>query len=201
MRMRPIAFMNMAAALLFAGVLGMTVARTAPVAASSMPEGVTEPQAPTPAPQAKPAATPPPAQTAPSAPAPGYAGQEACTTCHSGYEASIKASKHGQAMDPRTPAAAQGCESCHGPGEAHMNDPEKVKPMQFNKLAAREVTQVCATCHNKGPHAQWKGSQHESRNVSCTTCHSVHHPKSPTAQLKQVDQQMQCMSCHRDKVA
>jgi DmsE family decaheme c-type cytochrome len=200
MRMRPIAFMNIAAALLFAGALATTVARTAPVAASSMPE-VTEAQAPTPAPAAKPPADTPPAQSAPSAPPPGYAGQEACATCHTGYEASIKASKHGQAMDPRSPAAALGCESCHGPGEAHMNDPEKVKPMQFNKVAAKEVTQVCATCHNKGPHAQWKGSQHESRNVSCSTCHSVHRPKSAKAQLKQVDQQQQCMSCHRDKVA
>lgn len=47
----------------------------------------------------------------------------------------------------------------------------------------------------------WKGSQHESRNVSCVSCHSVHKPKSAKAQLKTVNQQQQCMSCHRDKVA
>jgi DmsE family decaheme c-type cytochrome len=63
------------------------------------------------------------------------------------------------------------------------------------------VTETCATCHNRGPHALWRGSQHEARNVSCVTCHSVHQPKSAKAQLKAVDQRQQCMSCHRDKVA
>ncbi len=99
------------------------------------------------------------------------------------------------------PAAAQGCETCHGPGEAHASDPEKIKPGQFNKISAKAVTETCTTCHNRGTHALWKGSQHEARNVSCVSCHSVHQPKSAKAQLKAVNQQQQCMSCHRDKVA
>ncbi len=165
------------------------------------------PEASTPAPVAvaveAPAAAPqqPAAQTAPATPLAGYTGSEACATCHEGYAASIQASKHGQAKDARTPAAAQGCESCHGPGEAHANDPEKVKPQRFDKLSAKAVTETCTTCHNRGPHALWEGSAHESRNVSCVSCHSVHKPKSATAQLKAVNQQQQCMSCHRDKVA
>lgn len=184
MRLRPIALLNFAAALVFSGVLAVSVVRTAPLEASALPD---EGQ------QAAPTA-PPPLQA-------GYLGEEACATCHTGYDASIKASKHGLKNDPRTPAAAQGCESCHGPGEAHASDPEKVKPRQFDKLSAQAVTDTCATCHNRGPHAQWKGSQHESRNVSCVSCHSVHTPKSAKAQLKTVNQQQQCMSCHRDKVA
>jgi DmsE family decaheme c-type cytochrome len=140
-------------------------------------------------------------QTAPPTPPAGYIGAEACATCHTGYDASIRASKHGQANDPRTPAAAQGCESCHGPGEAHASDPESVKPVQFDRLSAQAVTDTCATCHNRGPHALWQGSQHEARNVSCVTCHSVHQPKSARGQLRAADQQQQCMSCHRDKVA
>ena len=106
--MRPIAFMNIAAALLFAGVLVATVARTTSVAASpAMPattEGATTTATAAPAEQAP--------QTAPPTLPAGYIGEEACTTCHTGYDASIKASKHGQAKNPRTPAAAQGCESC-----------------------------------------------------------------------------------------
>ena len=193
--------MNIAAALLFAGVLVATVARTAAVAASSAPPAA--PIAPAAVPTEPAAAEPgiPDSQTAPAAPRKGYVGAEACATCHEGYDASIKASKHGQAKDARTPAAAQGCESCHGPGEAHASDPEKVKPRQFDKLSAKAVTETCATCHNRGPHAMWKGSQHESRNVSCVSCHSIHQPKSAKAQLKTANQQLQCMSCHRDKVA
>jgi DmsE family decaheme c-type cytochrome len=143
-------------------------------------------------------------QAKPSAPLPpqaGYVGSEVCATCHTGYDTSIAGSKHGLVRDPRTPAAAQGCETCHGPGEAHAQDPAKVKPNQFSKMSARAVNDTCTTCHNRGPHALWQGSQHESRNVSCVTCHSVHQPKSEKAQLKAVNQQGQCVTCHRDKVA
>ena len=145
------------------------------------------------APQAQPAA--------PATPPQGYVGSETCATCHTGYDTSINASKHGQVRNPNTPAAAQGCETCHLPGEAHASDPTAVKPMQFNRMTARQVTDSCGTCHNRGLHALWKGSQHELRNVSCVSCHSIHKPQSATAQLKAVNQQSQCMTCHRDKVA
>ncbi len=180
--------MTVTAGALFAAVLTITVTRPVVVEASSTQ--ATPPAVATAAPQ-----------QAPATPAAGYAGSEACATCHTGYDASINATKHGQARDPRSPAALQGCESCHGPGEAHISDPNKVKPIQFNQLSAKAVTETCATCHNRGSHALWKGSQHEARNVSCVTCHSVHQPKSANAQLKAVNQQQQCMTCHRDKVA
>jgi DmsE family decaheme c-type cytochrome len=186
-------YLTLGAAMLFAGSL-VAVVQTAP----STPVE----QAPKPAPAAT-TAKPAPAQ-APASPAPpqaGYIGSEACATCHEGYDTSIKASKHGQIKDPRTPAAAQGCETCHGPGEAHSQDPAKVKPRQFNKISAKQVTETCATCHNRGVHALWKGSQHEARNVSCVTCHSVHQPKSEKAQLKGINQLATCESCHRDKVS
>ncbi len=141
-----------------------------------------------------------PQQAPPTLPA-GYAGSETCATCHTGYDTSIAASKHGQISNARTPAAAFGCESCHGPGEAHASDPEQIKPIQFNKISAAAVTETCASCHNRGSHALWKGSQHEQRNVSCVSCHSIHKPRSTTSQLKALNQQQQCMTCHRDKVA
>jgi DmsE family decaheme c-type cytochrome len=135
------------------------------------------------------------------APQTGYAGQDICVTCHEGYDTTINATKHGYARHPRTPAAAQGCETCHGPGEAHTQDPENVKLRQFDRLAATAVTDSCTTCHDRGSHALWAGSQHESRNVSCVTCHSVHSPRSEVAQLKAADQLKLCVNCHRDKVA
>lgn len=180
---RFITLVNVLAALMFAAVLWINVV---PAAVRAEMPAESPGQAAQPAPPALPA---------------GYVGAEACATCHTGYDTSIAASNHGQIRNARTPAAAMGCESCHGPGEAHVNDPEKVKPLQFNKLAAAQVTATCTTCHNRGTHALWKGSQHEQRNVSCVSCHSIHKPRSTTAQLKAINQQQQCMSCHRDKVA
>src|SRR5688572_3187508 len=97
------------AALMFAAVFSWQVSRGAVVEAAPM-TSAQQPQAP-------------------ATPQAGYAGSEACATCHGGYDAAIAASKHGQVKNPRTPAAAMGCETCHGPGEAHMNDPENVKPV------------------------------------------------------------------------
>ena len=188
---RPITMLNVLAAVLFAAVLSTSLVRPVAIEAAAVEPAAVESVAVASLPQAQAPATPPK----------GYVGAEACMTCHEGYEASVKATKHGLASDPRTPMAKLGCESCHGPGEAHMNDPEKVKPIQFNKISAKAVTDQCVTCHNRGVHALWKGSQHEARNVSCVSCHSVHRPKSANAQLKAVNQQQQCMTCHRDKVA
>ena len=139
--------------------------------------------------------------SAPQAPQQGYVGNETCVTCHEGYGTTIDATKHGFVRNLRTPMAGQGCESCHGPGEAHAQDPEKVKVLQFDKMSARAVSDSCTTCHNRGPHALWSGSQHEARNVSCVSCHSVHSPRSETSQLKAADQLKLCVNCHRDKVA
>ena len=64
-----------------------------------------------------------------------------------------------------------------------------------------EVSQTCLTCHNRGPHAGWEASKHAARNVSCTTCHSVHSPKSPEHQLVKPTETQVCATCHRTQVA
>ena len=123
-----------------------------------------------------------------------YVGQETCLGCHEN-KAGDK-TLHFKVADPRTPAAARGCESCHGPGSKHADDPEKVKPLQFNKVSAGEASAVCTTCHVSSEHAFWANSKHEARNVSCQSCHSVHNPKGER-QLKEASQTKLCASCHQ----
>lgn len=137
----------------------------------------------------------PPAQ-APSTPQAGYIGAETCVGCHDGYDRSVDATKHGFKANPRTPMAQQGCETCHGPGEAHANDPVNVKPKQFNKLSTAEANATCTTCHDRAKHALWEGSQHDQRNVQCVTCHSVHSGKSPKSMLKAANEPALCVTCH-----
>ena len=142
----------------------------------------------------------------PSSPAPGYVGADTCLTCHGDKADSLKGTPHGQAKDPRTPAATQGCESCHGPGQAHVDDDAKGHIRTFktaataSKGATADWNQTCLACHNRGNHAGWEGSAHERRDLSCNSCHSVHSPKSPERQLVKATETELCATCHRVQV-
>ena len=142
----------------------------------------------------------PPAASAPAAPAQaGYAGSDTCLTCHD-MEASLKGTPHWQAKNPRSPMATHGCESCHGPGQAHVDDDAKGHMKKFGQMKPAEISETCVACHNRGAHAAWDGSAHDRRNLSCATCHSVHSPKSPEKQLVQPTETQVCATCHRLQV-
>jgi len=160
------------------------------------PDGAVRAQ--TPAGQSPPAQPTPSAQSTPPA---GYAGSDTCVVCHTTEEGSLKGTAHGQAHNPRTPAANHGCESCHGPGQAHVDDEQKGHIRKFAQMKPAEVSETCLTCHNRGSHAGWQGSGHERRDLSCITCHSVHSPKSFERQLTKTTQTALCATCHRVQVA
>jgi len=152
--------------------------------------------------QQKPAA-PAPATATAATPAAGFVGDDTCTACHENAGHSLMSSLHGKAANPRTPAAKtnQSCETCHGPGKEHAETGDKTKIRVFAAMAPRDSAAVCLTCHTQSSHALWKGSMHESRNLSCVTCHSVHNPKSEVAQLKTETVTGTCVNCHKQEVA
>jgi DmsE family decaheme c-type cytochrome len=158
--------------------------------------------------QSAPAAQSAPAQTKPAAPAAvptpaaanTYAGSDTCLLCHDDMENTLKGTAHAQTLNPRSPAAAHGCESCHGPGQRHVDDDAKGNIRKFAKLTPAESSGACLTCHNRGQHAGWEGSAHDRRNLSCTTCHSVHSSKSAYQLVKATETQL-CATCHRAEVA
>jgi DmsE family decaheme c-type cytochrome len=167
----------------------------------AMPPPVPVSIAPQAAAQQPPAAKQPPAPPAtPAAAQAGYAGQDTCVLCHEEQQQNIARSKHGQSMNERTPAATQGCESCHGPGQAHVDDEAKGHIRRFSAIKPAEANETCLTCHNRGNHAGWESSTHEARNLACTTCHSAHHPQSMEFQLVKATQTQVCASCHRLQV-
>ena len=51
----------------------------------------------------------------------GYAGIETCKGCHEDKAEGFNRSMHGKLENTRTPAAKEGCESCHGSGLEHAN--------------------------------------------------------------------------------
>lgn len=144
-----------------------------------------------------------PAPAGPQAPpAAEYVGDETCLVCHEDQARGYADRMHGRRDHPRAPGALQGCETCHGPGSAHADDPEVPGLVRaFLREPAEVSSAACATCHTRGTHALWEGSTHEARNVACVDCHRVHTFRSEHALLRTAREMDTCATCHRDKVA
>jgi DmsE family decaheme c-type cytochrome len=127
-----------------------------------------------------------------------FVGSDTCLVCHQDMNRGVADTVHGRAAHPRSPAATEGCESCHGPGSQHVKDPfAPAAILRFAEVQPRIASEACLSCHAQSPHALWEGSAHDARNLSCTTCHSAHDPQSPTGQLRAVSEIELCAACHR----
>jgi DmsE family decaheme c-type cytochrome len=139
-----------------------------------------------------------PQSAAPQVPAGDYVGQETCLTCHDTQ--TYKGTAHALVSNPKSPASTHGCESCHGPGKAHVDaGGDTTKIVNLKTLSPQRASETCVTCHDRTKHALWSGSQHDQRGVSCLSCHSVHTPVGPK-QLKAKTEPELCATCHRNIV-
>lgn len=136
-----------------------------------------------------------------------------CTRCHDESEAkpilSLYQTKHGVTGN----ASAPTCQSCHGESKQHLggNTTGKGRPKPDIVFGAKKTTagyapndaheqgQVCLSCHKDGKRTHWAGSQHESRDVPCSSCHSLHKPQDPM--LTRISQPEVCYSCHKTQRA
>ena len=132
----------------------------------------------------------------------GYAGPEACKDCHQDRYESYIESSHGIQGNPWTPAAKEGCESCHGPGSEHVKQGGGkgvggIIPLGPKSSTPAEVKNAtCLGCHSKGKVALWDGSTHEGKGISCSDCHSIH-GGNPKNLAKPVQAEV-CNQCHKD---
>jgi hypothetical protein len=87
-------------------------------------------------------------------------GDATCTACHDEDSdspvLSIGKTRHGTAADARTPT----CASCHGGGNGHRNNPQKVfsPPRTIGKSSTNSIEDrngVCLACHEGGQRMHW----------------------------------------------
>jgi hypothetical protein len=124
--------------------------------------------------------------------------QPALTDIHSGFNATTHA------------RVGVACESCHGPGSAHIaGNGDKSKILTFpNSISAV----VCAQCH-ADVHADWVLSKHDDKvtapiqsgSTTCLRCHSARyrievlekgHPAGDTNRFKDEQNTAVCATCH-----
>jgi DmsE family decaheme c-type cytochrome len=135
-------------------------------------------------------------------------GAETCLRCHDQPPATLVLNTpHARKGDPRTPFAEHACESCHGASPQHMaavpqgqrRAPPTVVFKGPNAASVEERTGVCLTCHQGGIRINWDVSQHQSNQIACNNCHTVHAVKDPV--LVKVSQPPICFACHTEQRA
>jgi len=140
-------------------------------------------------------------------------------TCHEAQgKGRFEKSPHAAKSDPRTPAAKLGCESCHGPGAKHIEDPvaNKLKNLKASGQAT-VINETCTSCHNvhgttnvrllrKGDsiaelctscHAEKRGPylwEHAPSRDGCVTCHDPH--GSSNERMLVAKPPLLCQRCH-----
>lgn len=142
---------------------------------------------------------------------PGHSrrGADTCVRCHdSEHVLSVFLSAHALKADGRTPfgeGQAQ-CEACHGPGGAHtarVRRGQERPPIPFyssgSTASVAEHNDVCLTCHKGDLGLGWHGSAHDSNELSCTGCHTVHAPRD--SMLVKGEQADKCYDCHKQQRA
>jgi DmsE family decaheme c-type cytochrome len=147
----------------------------------------------------------------------GYADADAgdCMDCHdenSEYPViSILATQHAVMSDSRTPLAQQhACQTCHGGAAAHLEDESTPPPVAFGpEHPSGPQDEACLGCHQGGDRINWQGSVHESSDVACASCHTIHtledpirvKDRRPDTPVMRVNQTAVCLQCHTEKRA
>ncbi len=183
-----------------APVVTVPVPAAAPVT-SVVPSATAEviPVAETPK-AAEPAPAPPKAPEGEEKPEP--VGASTCLACHTNKEG-FHDNIHAKAW-PRAKHIEfeQSCEKCHGAGSLHAAAAGDRSNPGFStirlpaELKTAEGSKTCLQCHEGGNRVHWEGSVHESRDVGCASCHSVHAGRK---ELLGADTVMDtCLKCHQN---
>jgi predicted CXXCH cytochrome family protein len=125
-----------------------------------------------------------------------YVSSDVCQGCHEEQYESFAASAHVHTLKREKNNEALGCESCHGPGAAHVEgggDPEKIQ--RFAGASPETIQQLCNSCHPTN-----LGGAHTKARLTCFTCHSVHHYQQLKFILVTSETQL-CQRCHNEGIA
>jgi len=133
-------------------------------------------------------------------------GDAKCTSCHDENDSpkalTIGKTKHGVGADKRTPT----CTSCHGESEEHIKkagrgtEKAPAPSTTFSKKSkntAEERNKTCLSCHQGANRISWQSSAHATRDVACTSCHTIHNGHDKVRD--KTTQTEVCYTCHKEQ--
>lgn len=144
---------------------------------------------------------------------PAGAGTNPCGTCHEEQAKFYEGTIHRIPMQGS--ALGSGCESCHGAGKAHMENPspDSIRNKKtLSSLTAEEKNRACLSCHGEVYRSK-KSARHNTHakvGVTCWDCHpdALHIPagsevgsnrSAMAAPFMAKNPNEACLRCHEDQ--
>jgi DmsE family decaheme c-type cytochrome len=127
-------------------------------------------------------------------------GSDTCLACHEDVAKAFQKNPHvAVEKDAKRGWQGKACESCHGPGSIHAESTDKKAIRNPGTLAAAETDKICIACHlNQPTHVGRLQGGHARSQVSCTSCHSVHHaPGGEMKPTRTAAVNQLCSNCHK----
>jgi predicted CXXCH cytochrome family protein len=151
----------------------------------------------------------------------GYVGSDACNDCHEDQFKAFSHTSHAQLSNISSwKGKVTGCEACHGPGKAHIEEGDPAKIISFKNKSSKAISETCLSCHaGKEEHNNFRRGEHWRNDIGCTDCHSPHlvatnknapgsnvfvtaanaeKPGFSTLHMLKVGEPQLCMSCHSE---
>ena len=103
-----------------------------------------------------------------------------CLQCHRTIVNSFALDLHGKSAKFLKDSRAAKCEECHENSDKHAETSTKTRSGgnvgNPGKLTGNEANKWCLSCHARArTHFDWAGGQHDRKDMSCLSCHNVHH--------------------------
>jgi len=129
-------------------------------------------------------------------------GAEVCLQCHSQYSKEWYTLRHNRyRQSDSAPETVRGCEGCHGPGSAHLEDEKFGKIRNPRKLTGVAQVEMCFQCHGTDMKlSAWLRTPHSQAGVGCGECHEMHKESHEPSLLKAQATKL-CLSCHPEQEA
>ena len=151
----------------------------------------------------------------------GYIGTKNCINCHPKqkklYNQHVHSMKKEAGMEMLKDEKGIGCESCHGPGQAHVSigakELSKLKAKKGDfKITVNKKSELCGSCHNKtdkdkivlvddsliASQQQYAELKHSVKvkkfKMTCGMCHEPHSTAKEQKGIKR-----KCLDCHKGK--